>query len=662
MIKTNPKDKLNNLVILFTGIRSTLNNILRSNILVIILASICSTIILYSIFYLFTDKIWAMNLHVASTDLTPIIRWAVTPGQQDGIEAYILYILAFIDILGTLFIIKVHNLLIRDKRNSTTKFLSLTLLLFLISSAVLFFITAGLTPPMYKPALVLPHALTVVAIVILGTLILTRIARWKDNLANIIIIILLIPVCFIATQPMAISDYSYIFAPALRLINNVRISDIYFQYDLLLSILAAAWMKLKIDLNYFQVLGQLSYYVFFIAMFFFSKKYFSNKKLPYYLLAGLVLTRAYGMIADPVVFFQGTPLRLDLWLIIIIIAYWKGIYSKTLGVVMGAMIVLCGTFGLIYSISYLEIITCLVILKSLKQNFTLRSIVNNFKKQISLSKTNLIIIGVSLLANLLLFGDIISRGTKDYSRIGIGFMPISKLSFFWWIFALISITAFMLIKKRKIISERYFTTGLLLIFLAIGNSMYFFGRSHENNIINVSGPLLLVAFLLFDTLSIKRIKDSLNINTRFSYIAVAALPALFVAMIAYSYSGNIIDRVKIQYDGIIKSRYIYPMNLSLNLNEIKDTTNNSSRLYFISRNQDFYLYYYGGYKPQGYYSPYSTWIYKKDLVNFIQQLINDHYYVAINKIDLSTEGEILPELRYDNIIETQNFMIFSNQK
>jgi hypothetical protein len=531
-----------------------------------------------------------------------------------------------------------------------------------VLSTILFVIAVGLTPPMFKPTIVWAHALVVVIIIMLGMLGIIKIAHYKNNLANIIIAILLIPVCFIATQPMSISDYSYIFAPALRLINGIRISDIYFQYDLFLSLLAEAWMKLKIDLNYFQVIGQLSYYIFFIAAFFFSKKYFINKKLPYYLLAGLILTKIYGMIADPIVFFQGTPLRLDLWLIIIIIAYWKGFYSKALGITLGTMMVLCRTFGLIYSISYIELLLLLVALESIRNNFTLRSIIEAIKKQLLLSKTNLMIIGLSVLVNLLIFGDIISRGANDYSRIGIGFMPISRQSFFWWIFALIALTVVMLFKKRKIISDRYLMTGLFLIFLAIGNSMYFFGRSHENNIINISGPLILVVFLLFDTFSIERIKGGFHATTKCGRIVIAALPVFFITLVAYSYSGNIIERIKIQYDGAIKSRYIYPMVFSFNPNEIKSSTNNSDYVYFVSRGQDFYYYYYGGYKLQGYFSPYSTWIYKKELSNFIQKLIDDNYYIAINKNDLSSEGEILSVLRYDNIIETQNFMIIYNQK
>jgi hypothetical protein len=426
--------------------------------------------------------------------------------------------------------------------------------------------------------------------------------------------------------------------------------------------LAGVWMKLKIDLNLFQIIGQFSYFIFFLAAFFFSKKYFINKKLPYYLLTGLVLTKVYGMIADPIVFFQGTPLRLDLWLIILIIAYWKGLYSKTLGIALGAMMILCRTFGLIYSISYVEIIALLVLLESLRNNFTSHSTIEAIKKHMSLSKANLVIIGLSLLANLVIFGDIISRGAKDYSRIGIGFMPISRQSFFWWIFAIIALTVVMLFKKRKIISERYFITGLFLIFLAIGNSMYFFGRSHENNIINISGPLLLIIFLLFDTLSVKHIKASSHANAKLKRAIVAILPVLFIALVAYSYSSNIIGRAKIQYDGAIKSRYTYPMIFSFNPSEIKNVTGNSDRVYFVSRGQDFYYYYYGDYKPQGYFSPYSTWIYKKELSNFIQKLIDGHYYIAVNKNDLPTEGEILSALRYDNIIETQNFMIISSQK
>jgi len=85
-----------------------------------------------------------------------------------------------------------------------------------------------------------------------------------------------------------------------------------------------------------------------------------------------------------------------------------------------------------------------------------------------------------------------------YQQIGIGFIQISKISFYWYFLVLVSATVAILFLKRNNLSINYFNSSLLLIALSIGNSIYFFGRSHEHNIINISASLIFVLFLFFD--------------------------------------------------------------------------------------------------------------------------------------------------------------------
>ena len=98
----------------------------------------------------------------------------------------------------------------------------------------------------------------------------------------------LVPICFIAYQHFSWTDYAYVLAPALRLSQGAGLSEIYFQYDLLVSLVAKCWMDLGIDPGKFYIAGQLSYYIFLIAAFLFARAFFSDGTLPLFLLVSLV--------------------------------------------------------------------------------------------------------------------------------------------------------------------------------------------------------------------------------------------------------------------------------------------------------------------------------------------------------------------------------------
>ena len=51
---------------------------------------------------------------------------------------------------------------------------------------------------------------------------------------------------------------------------------------------------------------------------------------------------------------------------------------------------------------------------------------------------------------------------------------------------------------RDRIGDRKGQTTLFAVALTLANSIYFFGRSHENNLINISASLLLCAFIGID--------------------------------------------------------------------------------------------------------------------------------------------------------------------
>lgn len=650
----------------------TLTN--RSSLEVVVVGTTVS-FIMYSLFYQFSDLIWSFNLKIPPYELIPPVRAYIF--EHDGIEAYVLYSIMFVIIITTYVITQVITLI----KNKTTYLFIIATLLFTSS---IFLFKIGFYPPMEA---VSPKGFDIPLLfgiaVIIGVCFLID-KYLKGILYWIVPLIILIPICFIAISSISVFDYSFVLAPAMRMLDGAPLSEIYFQYDLLLSLLAAFWMKMKLDINQFQVLGQLSFYLFFIASLFFAKQFFSSKKLALLLLISLVLTRYYSIAAEPVSLFQITPLRLDLWLIVLLLAYSKGAYHWIVGAFIGFLIITHRNLGLIYLISYLELIIALlsieVVVSICNKEFNASTFKTIFKKHFSLSLKNILIIVGSIAISIFLFKGFIAESALIYQRLGIGMIQIARDSFYWYVPILFSLVFVLLLKFRNTLSSQYFNTGLLILFLAIGNSMYFFGRSHEHNILNASGALILTLFLLFDLLGQgettpqplakketakkgKATPTETKAKFDFKKIMLSALPILFILGSGYFYSDRISSKFKTQKKNYKNGQFIYPIENAPTPNDfatIQKLTNNSKNVYFLNYRTDFLYYYYGNYSHVGYFNPCSAWVLKDDLTDFLQGLLDQKYYIVTNT--LPDVADLLPKMKYNKIITENGFTVISAEK
>ena len=150
--------------------------------------------------------------------------------------------------------------------------------------------------------------------------------------------------------------------------------------------------------------------------------------------------------------------------------------------------------------------------------------------------------------------------------------------------------------------------------------------------------------------------------------AKLVVPGLVVLLITYFYSGDIKDKGLDQAGNLlIQHQGIYPMPLSWDakVGRVRKLTNNSDKVYFAALD-DFYYYYYGNYTPEGHYFPYSTWVFKKEQIDFMQGLLDKGYYI-VSPICLIPKNqypldEILSDLRYDNGIAKDGFNVVWNGK
>ena len=400
--------------------RGSLGELLQTIVLAFSVTGIC-----YYCYYLLAPWIWSHNIPFNPKDITPWIRtWTA---EHDGIEIYALYILLFINCTSAVSLAWFSGRCIK-KTGSIIVVAICSIISFF------FFISIGFTPPMLPEhngslidVVIRSLLLTPIIAIILSTLCYLQL--YSSRFSSVIIAFMLMPVCFIATEPISLLDYSYIFTPALRLIKGFAINDIYFQYDLLLSLLAAIWMKLGFDLNTFQVLGQLAYYIAILTVFFLSKKLFCTKELPIFFVISLILGRIYASPYDAGVVFQVTPLRLDLWLILLVSVYYLGAYHWTAGVVCGLLILFHKNFGILYAFAYLQFLITLSAINCLdtRGGKSLSDMLVSCLKHCISPVT--IILFFSLTSYLVFKNEQFEGYSGYYQKIGIGFIQIAPTSF-----------------------------------------------------------------------------------------------------------------------------------------------------------------------------------------------------------------------------------------
>lgn len=607
--------------------------------LALVFCALLPVVLYRRLFYHYSAAIWSKNLPVTRDEVVPIIKIWIN-SSRDGAELYVLFGLVLLCILTALLLFRMYSRITALKSNGGRRMVLTLLALGLLAAIYVFIRDVGFYPPTAPPIAPRSVWLPQVGVVVLFSGILLLI---KDRLlrgASIVLFGLLLLAVFIPTVNAAINpealpsafDYGFVFAPALRLLHHLHISEIYFQYDWFLSLIALLFMKLKISLTFFPILGRIALYLFLVASFFFAKGLFKNNRLPYFLLVTLGLVKIYTLMHDPVTVFQVTVLRLDLWLILLWIGYKKGLQSRWLGLVLGTLILFHNAFGMLYMISY--IFTLMLLYRD-------ESNARSFLKKYSF---NLLLPAGALVLFKLVRGSAPAAAAL-YQQLGIGFDRIAENSFYWYIPVLFGITALLLFAKKKSLPKEYFQSGLFLVFLALSNSVYFFGRSHEHNIINISASLLFVFYLALDLGMSRRIGNAVSV--------------VLLGLITIFYSARISQKLKDQYsNGFHQPSTLLLREPTYDVAQLRALTNNSPHVYFMST-VDYYYYQQGNYLPQGYFSPYASWIYSKDLVNFLQDLLNQGYYVVIPKTEVSRDQEIIDQLTYRQINEDTDMRVLS---
>lgn len=552
-------------------------------ILRIILFSLLASLALYVPFYHFAYVYHNIYVHVPEYTLNWWVSWAFNQ-EHAGIQLYIAYTLMYLamGLTGVLEWTYLKLGLFRWR----------WIVAFIGAVGGFYYLKSiGFFPPMAEIFPQGPGAIFI-AVSIMAALILGQIfdRRW----GRVLLWLLLFGVCMVGAQWAVFNDaYFHLFAPAMRTLRGCAVSRSYFQYDQWLSLFPLLWLKLGLPPDRFHVVVDFSYLALFAGVYFLAKKLFFDKRFAFYFVFSLVLIKMYGTLVDQDQCPQVSPLRLDLWLALAALCYWRGPQSRAVGALMGVLLFLHHAFGMIYSVSYLCLILTLLAFKILQQPARTWA---HIKETIRQYFPNACMMAAGFLLYQFFISSAQTIPSFNFEKYNIGFMPIASNSFFWYVPPLVSTVAVLLWEWRAQLPQRYFQTGMLLIFLAIGNLLYFFGRSHENNLLNVSANLWLIFFMLMD-LVVYRMWPRHSAGVR--KLLIPAAGVLIVALCAFYYSGRAVERIKEQAVNLPRIADLFkpPKGPQLDFDLLKKLTRNNPNVVFLSPMHDFEYYYYGGYTP-----------------------------------------------------------------
>lgn len=632
----------------------TKDSSLTAGMMVIISTSACA--VLYQIFFINAPLIWSMNQTVPLTGVLQPVRSFML--EHDGIEGYVLFGL----VLSVIALSLMLSIIIqRLKTWRVTAFVSA--ICGLLSAH--YIVTVGFYPPEAATAM----SSKSLAAVLTGTLVLAAvlvvlIQRFSTT-SKVVVGLLLVPVSFVAIEPASMFDYSFIIAPAIRLLEGASPTEVYMQYDLLMSLLAAAWLHIGGALNNIECIGQASMYAFFFGSFIFSMRFFRDKRLAAVFLISLVLLRFYANMHGPSALLQVTSLRLDWWLLLVFLAHEYGPKHWTVGTLLGILVIVHRNFGLLYVAAYacFSVASLIYTLKGAEGDRKTLSkvILGEVRAWLLDSRINLTIVLSSVILSYLFFQDFTAEGALTYQRLGIGMLVISSHSGYWLVPIVMSLVVMLLWHLRERVPERYLHTALFLVFLAVSNSMYFFGRSHENNIINIIGVLLLVVFTALELvqLNMREVGDGSGVRLSMwkgrgifrRRNASLLLALMFLVGVSYFYAQKVSTRVSLQTQRLKSGKWRFPIQVGgIDTGTVNALVASREKVYVLDRQQDFLYHYQGRYPLVGYFNPHASWVFKSSFLSFVNDLLGQGYSVVVPSYQ--SMMDVIPFIDYNVVRES----------
>ena len=197
-------------------------------------------------------------------------------------------------------------------------------------------------------------------------------------------------------------------------------------------------------------------------------------------------------------------------------------------------------------------------------------------------------------------------------------MPISTHSVFWILLALLPYCLYLFHDEDY--QERR-TECLFLVGIAAVELVYFYGRSHENNLLNISGILLLLIFLGIG-----------QIERLYGFRKLASgLAGGFVVIAAVAFGGQILGKLQLS----VKHLTTGPLFEAREVDDVMSHSPDFASFYppgqkiFVVSYSDAYYNYRHRLPQVGYMVPFNAHVYQAELRGFLVDLLKQGYKVVL---------------------------------
>ncbi|MDP1728148.1 MAG: hypothetical protein Q8M15_15280 [Bacteroidota bacterium] len=556
-------------------------------------------VVFYSVFILLSDTIHTSGLYTAKQNIVPWLSyWMDT---VDGIELNVMT-LAMPVYLGI-------GLLITKKIYFNTNFLrNVWIQILCLLSVTAFFIFRFIT---YENSLFTDNILVVLFITLflsLGIIRLNKISL-PNGFKPVLLFIFFAFLCVVGlliNSPASVFDYSYYIGPANKILQGEMPGTFYMQYNLAGTYLFSWMQLLHLKLHEMQIV---LIFIFAFWILLYRKAaldLFHSKTYAFLFVFVLIIVRCFAISDGPVSIPQVSVIRLDLWVPLLLAVVGFGFNSWKTAAAFSAMYLADDIFGLMYLGLYIFIL----FIDFLNPFFTEKKHIL-FPEKIKL----LLPVLIALMVHYIIFGSFGSASGKMYSNLHLGFLPISKYSSFWIIAWLLPICFYILNKTIKNKPLIFFIIGVTCIQL-----IYFFGRSHDHNLLNISGIFVFILFLTLDLLYTHSLSKK---NMLF-------VTLILIACIGINYSTAIKGKWNLALNKI-QTHTIFEPNPIENELAVKGAYLKSlkyDKIMIISE-ADSYLNYRLGYPQTGYFSPFCANVFIDETSAFLKNQLNSGYHLIV---------------------------------
>lgn len=378
-------------------------------------------------------------------------------------------------------------------------------------------------------------------------------------------------------DPPSVHDYAFFLGPANKILHGEPWGSFYQQYGLGQTLLFAGMMKLGFPLAGMQAVLALIFAFWIFLYYRLARRLFRNQALVLIFMAALILFRVlafrYSTLSQP----QTSPLRMDLWVPLLLVWARYGFASPATALAFGAVYLLDNQFGALFCGLYLAALAAGCLLK----HPTLAG----------RTPTGIALLALPALGafafQLLVYQSPISPAGSHYQSNHIGFLPIDPHSLFWPMAFLLGLSLLLIAPRRR-------PLHLFLFPVAAIELLYFFGRSHENALFMLSGIFLVIYFLALDHLAARLGRPA----------PAQAIAAVLIGCSVFLFEGGIWSRVAQAQRTLIARAWLAPVPEEIRADGYPDWAREfpGRKIIFVSPD-DAYLYYRFGLPMPGFWSP-----------------------------------------------------------